>query len=105
MKPVLLFCKISTARVHKDNQISEEIPILRGVREGDPIFPQLFIATIQEVLKNAHLEEKAINIDGEKLSDPRFAGNVLNNRFRRERYGISIKHRVRGKLKDWSQDT
>ena len=32
-----------------DNQVSEEIPILRGVRQGDPISPQIFTATIQEV--------------------------------------------------------
>ena len=27
----------ATARVHMDNQVSEEIPMLRGVRQGDPI--------------------------------------------------------------------
>ena len=27
----------ATGRVHMDNQVSEEIPILRGVRQGDPI--------------------------------------------------------------------
>ena len=43
----------ATARVHKDNQVSEKIPILRGVRQGDPISPKLFTATIQEVFKNA----------------------------------------------------
>ena len=32
-----------------DNQVSEKIPILRGVRQGDPVFPKLFTATIQEV--------------------------------------------------------
>ena len=36
-----------------DNLVSEEIPILRGVRQGDPTSPKLFKATIQEVLKNA----------------------------------------------------
>ena len=41
----------ATARVHMDSEVSEEIPILRGVRQGDPIFPKLFTATIQEVFK------------------------------------------------------
>ena len=59
----------ATARVHMDNQVSEEIPILRGVMQGDPISPKIFTATIQAVFKNAQLEEKGINIDGEKLSD------------------------------------
>ena len=59
-----------------DNQVSEEIPILRGVRQGDPNSPELFTATIQEVFKNAQLEEKGINIDGEKLSNLRSADDV-----------------------------
>ena len=57
-----------------DNQVLEEIPILRGVRQGDPISPKLFAATIQGVFKNAQLEEKGINI--EKLLDLRFADDV-----------------------------
>ena len=40
-----------TARVHMDNQVSEKIPMLRGVRPEDPIFPKLYTATIQEVFK------------------------------------------------------
>ena len=66
----------ATARIHMDSQVSEEIPILRGVRQGDPISPKLFTATLQEVFKNAQPEEKEINIDGEKLSNLRSAGDV-----------------------------
>ena len=66
----------ATARVQMDSQVSEEIPILRGVRQGDPISPKLFTATIQEVFKNAQLEENGINIDGEKLSNLRFADDI-----------------------------
>ena len=64
------------ARVHMDNQVSEEIPILRGVRQGDPVSPKLFTATIQEVFKNAQFEEKGIHIDGEKLSNLSFTHDV-----------------------------
>ena len=66
----------ATARVHLDSQVSEEIPILRGMRQGDPVSPKLFTATIQEVFKTAQLEEKGINIDGEKLSNLTFADDV-----------------------------
>ena len=31
----------ATARVHMDSEVSEEIPILRGVRQGDPISHQV----------------------------------------------------------------
>ena len=59
-----------------DSEVSEEIPVLRGLRQGDPISPKLFTATIQNLFKNAQLEEKGINIDGEKLSNLRFADDV-----------------------------
>ena len=49
---------------------------MRGVKQGDPISPKLFTATIQEVFKNAQLEEKGIDIEGEKLLDLRFADDV-----------------------------
>ena len=42
-----------------DDQVSEEIPIFRGVRQGDRISPKLFTATIQEVFENAHVEDKS----------------------------------------------
>ena len=46
------------------------------MRQEDPISPKLFTATIQDVFKNAQLEDKGINIDGEKLSNLRFADDV-----------------------------
>ena len=55
-----------------DSQVSEEIPILRGVRQGGLICLLLLTATI----RNAQLEEKRINIDGDKLSNLRFAEDV-----------------------------
>ena len=66
----------ATARVHVQNQVSKEILVLRGVRQGDPISPKLFTATIREMFKNAQQEEKGINIDGDKMSDLRFADDV-----------------------------
>ena len=46
------------------------------MRQGDPFCPKIFTATIQEVFKNAQLEKKEKNTDGEKLSDLRFADDV-----------------------------
>ena len=37
------------ARAHTDNSVSEEIPILRGMKNGDPSSPQRFTTTIKDV--------------------------------------------------------
>ena len=41
----------ATARVHVNNQVSEEIPILRGVRQGDPISPNYLHQQFRRCLK------------------------------------------------------
>ena len=45
----------ATARVHVDNQVSEKIQIHVL---GNPISPNLFRATIQEIFKDTQLVEK-----------------------------------------------
>ena len=92
------------ARVHMDNQVWEEIPILRGVRQGDPTSPKLFTATFQVVFRNAQLEEKMNKYRWRKTARPQFCCQSPNIR-RCERYETSVQHRKRRKLKDWSQDT
>ena len=37
-------CTGTTARVYIDVQVSEETPVLRVVRQGDPVSPKLFRA-------------------------------------------------------------
>ena len=59
-----------------ENQTSEEIKILRGVRQGDPISPKLFTTAIEQIFKNSDLNPRGIDIDGEKLTDLRFADDV-----------------------------
>ena len=56
-----------------DNKVSEKTPKQNGMRQADSIFSKLFTATIQEVFKSNQPEEKGINIDGEELSDVKFA--------------------------------
>ena len=66
----------ATAKIHLDSEISTEIKIARGVRQGDPLSPKLFNATLEEVFKNAEMEEEGIVIDGESLSNLTFADDV-----------------------------
>ena len=49
----------ATARVHMANQVSEKIPNLGGVRQGDQNSPKVFTATIQKVFKmpNCNIKE------------------------------------------------
>ena len=66
----------ATARIHINEQVSEEIKILKGVRQGDPLSPKLFTATIQDAFRKRELEERGLNIDGENLSELRFADDI-----------------------------
>ena len=65
----------ATARIHIDGMESEPFPIKRGVRQGDPISPKLFTSAIEEIFKKAELSS-GIEIDGETLTDLRFADDV-----------------------------
>ena len=65
----------AVARIHIDNDVSREVKIQRGVRQGDTLSPKIFTATIEEVFKKSHLNG-GINIDGETLTDLRFADDV-----------------------------
>ena len=70
-------CYGFTARVHIDNQVSEDSPVLHDVRQVHPMSSKLFTATIQEVFTNARLEEKGIDINGVRLTDLRFADDAI----------------------------
>ena len=65
----------ATARVHLDKLVSTELQIHRGVRQGDPLSPKLFTAVMEEVFKKAEISE-GVNVDGENLSNLRFADDV-----------------------------
>ena len=65
----------ATARVHLDKLVSTEFQIHRGVRQGDPLSPKLFTAVMEEVFKKAEISG-GVNVDGENLSNLRFADDV-----------------------------
>ena len=64
-----------TARIHLDKLVSTEFQIHRGVRQGDSLSPKLFTAVMEEVFKKAEISE-GVNVDGENLSNVRFADDV-----------------------------
>ena len=61
--------------MHIDDLVSEKFQIKRGVRQGDPISPKLFSAAIETIFQTADLD-KGLNIDGETLTNLRFADDV-----------------------------
>ena len=65
----------ATARIHLDKLVSDEFHIHRGVKQGDPLSPKLFTAVMEEVFKKADISE-GVNVDGENLTNLRFADNV-----------------------------
>ena len=63
-----------TVHMHKE---SEKIRIKRGVRQGDTISPKLFTATLESVFRRLNWENKGVKIDGEFLSNLRFADDIF----------------------------
>ena len=63
----------ATIVLHKE---SNRIPIKKGVRQGDTISPMLFTACLQEVIRSLEWEQLGIRVNGEYLSNLRFADDV-----------------------------
>lgn len=52
-------------------------PIKRGVRQGDPISPNMFTALLEHIFKNLNWSKLGININGEYLNHLRFADDIV----------------------------
>ncbi|XP_072024905.1 uncharacterized protein [Amphiura filiformis] len=68
--------KDATTRMRIDNDISKQVRIERGVRQGDALSPKLFTTALEEVFKKSNLKGNGINIDLEMQTDLRFADDV-----------------------------
>lgn len=54
-----------------------EIPIHRGVRQGDTISPKLFTTALQNAMRTLDWDNRGIKIDGSYLSNLRFADDIV----------------------------
>ena len=64
------------ATFHIENDVSNTINIETGVRRGDTVSPKIFTIAMEDIFKKLNLQERGLNVDGEKLTDLRFADDV-----------------------------
>ena len=65
------YAKIKTEREGKPFLLE------RGVKQGDPISPKLFTAVLEDIFRNLKWDKQGININGRKLSNLRFADDIV----------------------------
>jgi hypothetical protein len=66
----------SKARIQLESK-GNEIKIMRGVRQGDPLSPKLFSAVLEHIFRNVCFENCGIVLDGARLSHLRFADDLV----------------------------
>ncbi|GBP81972.1 LINE-1 reverse transcriptase homolog [Eumeta japonica] len=66
----------STSRV-KLETTEPPIQISKGVRQGDPLSPTIFIAVLETIIGKLNWEKVGININGRYLSHLRFADDIV----------------------------
>lgn len=66
----------STSRVKLERR-GDVIKIERGVRQGDPLSPKLFISVLENVFRQLKWTKFGINIDGRRLNHLRFADDII----------------------------
>jgi len=59
------------------HESTNPIEIGRGVRQGDTMSPKLFITVLEYVFKKLDWDQKGLKIDGQSLSNLRFADDIV----------------------------
>ncbi|CAH2092819.1 unnamed protein product [Euphydryas editha] len=66
----------STSRVKLESR-GDEINIERGVRQGDPLSPKLFIAVLENIFQKLDWKNRGVYINGHYLNHLRFADDIV----------------------------
>ncbi|CAG4970127.1 unnamed protein product [Colias eurytheme] len=75
-RPISLFPADCRSRV-KLEKVGPWFPVKRGVRQGDPISPKLFIATLESVISHLDWSQYGIKIGTKCLNHLRFADDLV----------------------------
>lgn len=67
----------SEANIKLDIPSTSNFKLERGVKQGDPMSPKLFNAVLEEIFKSLKWSSLGLNIDGLRLSNLRFADDVV----------------------------
>ena len=94
----------ATAGIHVDKLVSDEFPINKGVRQGDPLLPKLFAAVMEVIFKKADISE-GTNVDGEKLTNLSFAYDLLFSTKNNKTNGQIFKQSGLKKSESWLKNT
>lgn len=65
-----------SAKIRLD-RVGEPFRIECGVRQGDPISPKMFTAVLEQVFRKMDWARFGLNIDGERLTNLRFADDIV----------------------------
>ena len=69
--------KIEDGYIELPKEISININIRRGVRQGDTISPKLFTAALESIFRRLSWETRGMKIDGEYICHLPFADDIL----------------------------
>ena len=91
--------------LHKE---SRDIPINKGVRQGDTISPKLFTSCLEDIFRSLNWEDSGISINGKTLSNLRFADDiaVIANdieELQRNLQELSVESSKRGLRINWTK--
>uniref|UniRef100_A0A7I4YLR7 Reverse transcriptase domain-containing protein n=1 Tax=Haemonchus contortus TaxID=6289 RepID=A0A7I4YLR7_HAECO len=70
-------CNTDTLTTIRMFQRELRVPIEKGVRQSDTISPKLFTTALNQAMLQLDWDDKGINLDGKKLSNMRFADDIV----------------------------
>jgi len=78
----------------QEDVTTNRISINRSVRQGDTISPKLFTLVLEDVFRKLYWDKKGLRVEGEYLSNLRFADDIVLISSTKEELVGRLKERV-----------